>query len=150
MQILIMQATLIFEAVYVSLLLMTFLPTILSRCNIFIFLLYAFLAFLPNIIALALGKAHLFVAISMIGCIGSFRRAEYVSTVIREDKTTRLVRKLMGAYKMYLAADLCGKTMDRVDYDWLLDGSAKEEILDTFDMFDTTGEGSVSVDDFRR
>jgi len=148
-QLLVMQASLVFESVYVSLQLIAFLPAMFSQCGTVIFASYVLFSFSP-IVCFRLSKGHLVAMLSIVACIGSFRRPDIVTVVIREDKTAMLVRKLLVVYKMYRAAESPSfiDTEDQVPYRLLLDTFELNEISKTFDMFDRNGSGTVAVNDF--
>jgi Ca2+-binding EF-hand superfamily protein len=148
----ILQLNLIFTGVYAGLLFLVFVPSVLAVHDIWLLVLYLFLAVLP-VIGITYNKKRLVATITHVCSVGCYRKPQLVSDVLREEKTFQVVRTFIVFYKLRCYA--MDHPNSRVDKAKMRRSLAKltpcemAEIGKTFDALDTDANGSVTDDELR-
>lgn len=149
---LIVQINLVFTGVYVGLLVVVFYPIILDENGSAMLLLYMLLTLLPSA-GMIWNKKHMVSCTSQVCSVGAYRRPQLVANVLREEKIERVVRAFIVLYKMHRAAmDVSNQpknlTNQKLHYSESLDSLQVAEVEKTFHMFDHSGDGNISIEEF--
>jgi len=147
---LILQANLLFLGIYSAMNVLGFLQFMYEE-PLHIFVAYVVAGTLP-FLGIMFFKRHLVAVLSQVCCMGAYRRPNVVSDVLREEKTSRVVRAFIVIYKMRrFAAHAENASFDRRKASSAKKNFDKVELVEvgkTFDAFDTSGDGSISHDEF--
>jgi len=146
----ILQVDLIFTGVYAGLLLLAFFPAIYHKYELWNFILYALLAVLP-VLGIAYNKKRIVAALAQVCSIGSYRKMQIVSDVLRKEKTYRVVRTFLVIHKMHRFAAFpsmpTGST-GGLDHNDSFTNVEIAEVGKTFDAMDSDKSGVISHDEF--
>ena len=157
--IMILRLILLFNGLYMSLLLVHFGPALYRQCSKSEFVAFVILSIIPLTIQIS-SKRRLVASLSHVGCIGCFRRNDVVTKVIREEKTDRAIRAFMVLHKIHLATSNSSskvgsaRTTKRVTDSPRMHYSAipsniLQDICKTFDLFDEDGSGTISCEELK-
>mmetsp|Transcript_1560 Transcript_1560/g.2113 ORF Transcript_1560/g.2113 Transcript_1560/m.2113 type:complete len:654 (-) Transcript_1560:321-2282(-) len=137
------QISLIFVGLYGALLALVFFPEINLKADSSIAVGYTILAVVP-VILMVLNMRELMATLSIVGSIGSLRNAHFVSAVIREEQTARVVRAFLVLEKMHRFAKSGIQEQKTTSHDVELDDIEMEQIGKTFDALDKDSNGTVA------
>lgn len=144
---LVFQARLVFMAAYISLLVLTFYPTVFELCPNGQFALYIVISIVPVILFLI--KSHESAAnVAMVSCIGVHRRPQVVSQVLRDAKSQRMIRAVSLMQKLQHAATTGSLVASTTE----LTAEQKVELEDvskTFDALDRSGDGQIQTEELK-
>lgn len=148
---LILQSNLLFLGIYAAMNFLGFFQFMYKEHSLVVFIAYMILASLP-LLTIMLTKQHTVAVLSQVCCMGAYRRPNVVASVLREEKTARVVRAFIVIYKMRRFAMKAETTEYDPDQARLFrlnfDPVELREVGKTFDAFDTNLDGSVSQDEF--
>lgn len=148
---LVLQSNLLFLGIYAAMNVLGFFSYMYKEESTVMFVAYIILSTLP-VIGIMFFKKRLVAILSQVCCMGAYRRPNVVADVLREEKTGRVVRAFIVIYKMRRFAreaetstyDRHTAAMKRKKFDKI----ELAEVGKTFDTFDTSGDGSISYDEF--
>jgi Ca2+-binding EF-hand superfamily protein len=147
-----LQVNLIFLGIYAGLLLMTFLPFMYEEYSPSFFFIYLTLAALP-VVGVTYNKKQLVAALAQVCSVGSYRKPQIVSDVLREEKTYRVVRTFIILHKMRHAARMVHGLAPRQPPRNGRDGSFSRlelyEVGKSFDALDTDKSGRITGAEFQ-
>jgi Ca2+-binding EF-hand superfamily protein len=134
----IFQIQLVFTAAYISLLFLTFYPSMFQEASLVEFLFYVVVSLLP--VCLLLSKSQIAAANMTIVCsVGVHRRPQAVAQVIREEKTDRIIRAMVTMQKLQNATRAGFSPPSTITTNTV----ELAEVSKTFDALDKNGDGMI-------
>ena len=146
---------LLLQAVYVSLVAMTFVPDVAKAYGSTSFTaIYCVVALLPTIGIARIAATAVPLAIHL-GSVGTFRNRRLVAKVLRENKAERAVRLLETLYSLRAQAvarappSTENTSAPNIKHrrSTIVDSDARTQLALTFDLYDADGSGSIGRDE---
>lgn len=147
----ILQVNLIFTGLYTAIHMLEFLP-LMTKEPWYILFIYLLLTVLP-VLGIMLNKQQLVATLSQVCCMGVYRRPQVVTNVLREEKTAHVVRSFIILYKLRQAAEQSHNTTPSPRHHRSsrnFDELEISEICRTFDVYDHSGDGFITYDEFSK
>ena len=149
------QIGMVFTSAYISLLCLAFLPYMLKQTSAVELLIYLLVSITP--IYYMIGSLQENVAlVTITNSIGQFRHPQFVSQVIREEKTDRLIMALVVMQKLHAAA-IDGFDVDQEQHMHCQEHQEDEHThsveldlaIKTFKTLDTDGSGDIDATEIK-
>jgi len=135
------QVSLIFVGLDGALLILTFFPAMFADSSTLVPLVYTVLAIIPIVLMIS-NVEHLMASLTVVGSIGNFRNPHLEATVIREEKTSRVVRAFLVLEKMHRFAQSGAQEPAASSHE--IDDIEIEQIGKTYDALDSNSDGTVT------
>ena len=147
-----LQINLLFIGVYGAMQILEFVPHMYKEQPLYLFIIYVIVATLPALFIM-IYKKHLVNVLTPVCHVGSFRRAQVISSVIREEKTLAALRTFIIVYKLRLFAANAKPPVPsrkpRMHYSAYFNKMEIREVEKTFNVFDADGTGTISPGEFQ-
>mmetsp|Transcript_6699 Transcript_6699/g.9800 ORF Transcript_6699/g.9800 Transcript_6699/m.9800 type:complete len:526 (-) Transcript_6699:82-1659(-) len=148
----ILQVNILFVGIYSALLILQYIEYMYSESSVGVFVTFLFASLAPVAIII-LHKKKLVSILTQVSSVGVHRSPKFIADVTREEKTRQIIRSFEVIYKLGRFASEAGSrehvasTGHRLLEN--LDLTEIHEVQQTFNAFDTTGDGSISHEEFK-
>ena len=154
-----LQINLIFVGVYTGLLLLVFFPFLFHLYSIHYFILYIVVAIIPPYI-ITVNKRDIVATLTQVTSIGTYRKVQIISDVLREEKTYQVVRAFIIINRMRRHARRSSSTSNHHESETTHHSNMSRastsftrlelaEVSKTFDTLDLDHSGTITREEFQ-